>query len=65
MTVKELIEKLNKMPQDAIVCVETWSDPKAKLVRGYTDGENQYVYIGDDFDNLDWDFEDQGFEVIL
>lgn len=63
MTVAELREKLKKMPQNATVCVEAFSDPEARKVRGYTDGNNVYVYIGDDFDNLDWDFQEQGFEA--
>ena len=64
MTVDELIVKLKKMPQYATVCVEVWSDPEPRQVKAYTNGSETYVYIGDDFDNLDWELEEQGFELV-
>lgn len=55
MTVKELIEKLQKCNPDAKVCVEVWSNPAANEVKEYTFGDDHYVYIGDDLENLDYE----------
>jgi len=63
MTVRELIEKLKKYNPDAIVCVEAWMDPQAQEVKGYTDGNEHYVYIGDDLENITYELvEDYEFE---
>ena len=54
MTVKELIEKLQKCSPDAIVCVEANCDPLANEVQEYelTDGRH-HVYIADELDYID------------
>lgn len=54
MTVKELIEKLQKCSPDAIVCVEANCDCLANVVQEYhsPDG-NKYVYVADETDYLD------------
>lgn len=54
MTVKELIEKLQKCSPDAIVCAEANHDCLVKEVQEYEceDGKN-YVYIADELDYID------------
>jgi hypothetical protein len=54
MTVKELIEKLQKCNPDAIVCVEAYNDCLADEVQEYelTDGTH-HVYIADALDYID------------
>ena len=59
MTVKELIEKLQKCNPDATVCVEAWSDPEVKEVKEYTDGDCTYVYIGDDLENVTYEMTEE------
>lgn len=53
MTVKELMEKLGKCNPDATVCVEAYMDPAANEVKEYIIDDKPYVYIGDDFDELE------------
>lgn len=63
MKVKDLIEILKGHNPDAIVCLETFMDPQAQEVKGYVDGDEHYVYIGDDLDNITYELvEDYGFE---
>ena len=65
MTVKELITKLQTCNPDAIVCVEAWSDPGVKEVKEYTDGKYNYVYIGDDLENLTYELtEEDNFKEV-
>jgi hypothetical protein len=54
MTVKELIEKLQKCSPDATVCVEANRDPLANEVQEYKlpDG-TRHVYIADELDYID------------
>lgn len=54
MTVKELIEKLEKCSHDAIVCAEANRDCLANVVQEYhaPDGE-KYVYVADETDYID------------
>lgn len=54
MTVKELMDKLSKCSPDAKVCVEVWMDPAANKVKEYLIDGKPYVYIGDDFDELEY-----------
>lgn len=54
ITVKELIEMLQKFSSDAIVCVEANRDCIANVVQEYhTPDGNKYVYVADDTDYLD------------
>ena len=55
MTVKELIEKLQKCSPDAIVCVEANCDCLAKEVKEYviTETDERHVYIADNLDYID------------
>lgn len=55
MTVKELMEKLQKCSPNAIVCVEAWMDPVANKVKEYIIDGKPYVYIGDDLDELEYE----------
>ena len=55
MTVKELIEKLQKCSPDAIVCVEAWEDAEVNEVKEYIIDDTPYVYIGDDLENLSYE----------
>lgn len=65
MTVKELIEKLQKCDPNAKVCVEVWMDADAREVKEYTDGDYNCVYIGDDLEELTYIMiEDMGFEEV-
>lgn len=65
MTVRELIEKLQKCNQDAEVCVEAWMDAAANEVKEYTDGEYNCVYIGDNLEELTYMLkEENGFEEV-
>lgn len=65
MTVKELIEKLQKCSPNAKVCVEAWMDADAKEVKEYTDGDYNCVYIGDNLEELTYIMmEDLGFEEV-
>lgn len=55
LTVKELIEKLQRCCPNAIVCVEANRDCLANKVQEYEakeDGE-RYVYIADELDYID------------
>ena len=54
MTVEELIKKLQKCNPDAKVCIEVWMDPTANKVKEYIIDGEPYVYIGDDFDELEY-----------
>ena len=63
MTVKELIEILQTMPQDAEVHIEAYSEPDANDVRLYVDEVETLVYVGDNFVQLDSDMQEQGFQV--
>ena len=54
MTVRELIENLQKCNPNAKVCVEVWMDPVANKVKEYIVDDKPYVYIGDDFDELEY-----------
>ena len=54
MTVKELIEKLQKCSPDAIVCAEANRNPLANVVQEYhTPDGKKYVYVADETDYLD------------
>lgn len=65
MTVRELIEKLQKCDPNATVCVEAWSDPEIKEVKEYTDNEFSYVYIGDDLENVTYELtEEDNFKEV-
>lgn len=55
MTVRELIEKLQKCSPDAKVCVEAWLSPVVNEVKEYVFGDDHYVYIGDNLANLDYE----------
>lgn len=54
MTVKELMEKLNKCSPDAKVCIEALNDCLANEVQEYAinDGEHM-VYIADNLEYID------------
>lgn len=54
MTVRELIQKLQKCSPDAVVCAEVWSDPQIQDVKEYVVDDKHYVYVGDDFDELEF-----------
>lgn len=54
MTVKELMEKLSKCNPDATVCTEVYMDPAIHEVKEYVIDDKHYVYIGDDFDELEY-----------
>lgn len=65
MTVKELIEKLQKCNPDAEVCIETYMDASANEVKEYTDGEYNCVYIGDSLEELTYMLkEESGLEEV-
>ena len=54
MTVKELIEKLQKCCPDAKVCIEANRDCGANVVQEYhTPDGTKYVYVADETDYLD------------
>jgi TusA-related sulfurtransferase len=54
MTVKELIEKLQKCSPNAIVCVEANHDCLAHEVQEYaTESGEHNVYIADNLDYID------------
>lgn len=55
MTVKELIEKLQKCNPDAIVCVEANRDCLAHEVQEYAinNSVKHHVYIADELDYID------------
>lgn len=55
MTVKELIEKLQKCNPNSTVYLETWDTPKAKVVREYCDihSNSSFIYIADDIDYIE------------
>ena len=56
ITVKELIEMLQKCSPDAIVCAEANSNPTANVVQEYhTPDGKKYVYVADNTDYLDDD----------
>lgn len=53
MKVKELIENLKQLDQEAIVCAEVYDNPVIKEVKQFQSKDKQkYVYIGDDLENL-------------
>ena len=54
MTVKELIEELQKCSPDAKVCAEVWMEPAVDKVKEYVIDNKPYVYIGDDLDELEY-----------
>lgn len=65
MTVKELIEKLQKCNPDAEVCVEAFMDAAANEVKEYTDGIYNCVYIGDNLEKLTYMLkEESGLEEV-
>ena len=54
MTVKELIEMLQKCSPDAIVCAEANRDCIVNVVQEYhTPDGKKYVYVADETDYLD------------
>ena len=54
ITVKELIEKLQKCSPDAIACVEANTDCIANVVQEYhTPDGKKYVYVADETDYID------------
>lgn len=55
MTVKELIEKLQKCSPNATICVEANNDCLANEVQEYiiTDTAEHMVYIADNLDYID------------
>ena len=59
MTVKELIEKLQKCSPDAIACVEAWANPEIEEVKEYTNGNINFVYVGDDLENLTYELTEE------
>lgn len=65
MTVKELIDKLQKCSPDAIACVEVWANPEIEDVKEYTNGNINFVYVGDDLENLTYELtEEYNFKEI-
>ena len=74
MKVKELIEKLKKCNPEATVFTNQWQEmdvngvvvAKAKndeVIANTTQGLDEVVYIGDDFDELHYELEEDGFIV--
>ena len=55
MTVKELMEKLAKCNPNAKVCVGAWAEPEAQEVLECIIDDIPCVYIGDDFENLEYE----------
>lgn len=54
ITVKELIEMLQKCSPDAIVCAEANTDCIANVVQEYhTPDGKKYVYVADETDYID------------
>ena len=54
ITVKELIEMLQKCSPDATVCVEANTDCIANVVQEYhTPDGKKYVYVADETDYID------------
>ena len=55
MTVKTLIEKLQKCDPNAIVCIEAYNDCLANVVQEYAidNGISRQVYIADDLEYID------------
>lgn len=55
MTVKELIEKLQKCTPNSTVYLETWDTPNAKVVQEYCDihSNSSFIYIADDLDYIE------------
>lgn len=54
MTVKELIEKLQKCNPDATVCIEALNDCAANVVQEYElDDGGRQVYIADNLEYID------------
>jgi hypothetical protein len=65
MTVNELIEKLKKCSPYAIACVEAWENPEIEEVKEYTNGSINFVYVGDDLENITYELtEENDFEEI-
>lgn len=65
MTVKELIEKLQKCSPDAIIGVEANNDVLAKVVQEYhTPDGTKYVYVADETDYLDDVMEDGTMKIL-
>ena len=64
ITVKELIEMLQKCSPDAIVCVEAYNNCIANVVKEYymPDGKT-YVYVADETDYIDEDMEEETLKV--
>lgn len=54
MRVKELMEKLSKCNPEARVCVEAYMDSAVNEVKQYIIDGKLYVYIGDDFNELEY-----------
>lgn len=74
MKVKELIEKLKKCNPEATVFTNQWQEmdvndvivAKAKddgETANATQGLDEVIYIGDDFDELHYELEEDGFTV--
>lgn len=65
MTVKELIEKLEKCSPDAKVCVEANYDCLAHIVQEYhTPDGTKYVYVADETDYIDDVMEDGTIKIL-
>ena len=65
MTVKEVIEKLQKCSPDAIVCAEANTDCLVNVIQEYhTPGGQKYVYVADETDYLDEVMEDGTIKVL-
>ena len=64
MTVKKLIEKLNKVNPEATICLETKSNPEAKeLYLVSRPDKGDHVYITDDLSMIIDELAGDGFKV--
>jgi hypothetical protein len=61
MKVKDLINGLQKVDQNAEVVLECWQTNKPRLIAQYSDGITTLAYIADDICEVDYDLEDGGF----
>jgi hypothetical protein len=65
MTVKELIEKLQKCNPNSTVYLETWDTPVAKVVHEYCDmhSNSSFIYIADDIDYIEEDILEDAIKI--
>lgn len=65
MKVKELIEKLQKLNPNTEVYTEQWSENNTNKVLVTLDesGKEVCAYIGDDFEELEYELKEEGYKT--